>query len=166
MKFESKKSLLKTLEKMRSVLAEKSVKLKEAEDELKALHSRENEINDCLVTATKKANEMLSDVKIQCALEIERLKIFQAKWSTAYEELRERYHFEKDVLSMENIVVNTVLELERHLSEDFGLKRGASGTDAEKQFRSETERLLSPSPETIQLQEQLKREIEKITKAS
>lgn len=161
-----KKTLRKSVEDMQRVLAEKSVALKEAETALKELRARENEINECLVTARERANEMITDVKLQCALEIERLKLFQAKWSNCYEELRDKYHFEKDALSMESVVINTILELESHLANDFGLKRSPTGTDAEKQFRSETERLVSDSAELVELQRKLKEEIEKITRAS
>lgn len=132
--------------------------------ELENFKSRENEIKESLLIATTKSNEMLLDLKLQYALEIERLKIFQAKWTNAYETLGERYHFEKDTLSMENVVINSVIELEKHLANDFGLKRSASGSDAERQFKSETERLLANSEEMQDLIEKLKSEIEEVGK--
>ncbi|MDR3217038.1 MAG: hypothetical protein LBT55_06445 [Clostridiaceae bacterium] len=131
--------------------------------EVKNLQKREDEIKTSLLAATEKSNEMMLDLKLQYALEIERLKIFQAKWTNAYEELKERYHFESDVLSMENVVVNTAHELEKLLTSDFGLQRRDNGGDAERQFKSESQRLMEQSPEMKKLVEKLKAEIKTVS---
>ena len=105
---------------------------------------------------------MTLDLKLQYALEIERLKIFQAKWTNAYEELKERYHFSKDALNMESVVIQTALDLENMLRKDFSLDKRPSGSDAERQFKSEVKRLKSEDEELSRLLEKLVGEIKKV----
>ncbi|MEG2456240.1 MAG: hypothetical protein RSB08_00285, partial [Clostridia bacterium] len=124
---------------------------------------RENEIKKVLVAATEKASDMSADLKLQYALEIERLKIFQAKWANSYEEIRERYHFDKDALNMESVVANTSLEIERLLYKDFGIKLTPNGNEPEKQFKSELERLGINQDEIIGLVAALKKEIKEVS---
>ena len=123
---------------------------------------QENEIKKSIVAANEKANEMTLDLKLQYALEIERLKIFQAKWTNAYEELKERYHFSKDALNMESVVIQTALDLENMLRKDFSLDKRPSGSDAERQFKSEVKRLKSEDEELSRLFEKLVGEIKKV----
>ncbi|MDD4839386.1 MAG: DivIVA domain-containing protein [Clostridia bacterium] len=136
----------------------------ELEDELKEFRGREDEIKNSLFAANDKANEMTIDIKIQYALEIERLKIFQAKWTNCYEELKERYHFGKDALNMESVIVSTTLELENLLARDFSLARENSGGEIEKQFKREVERLGGGDEELTSLFEKLKSELKTATK--
>jgi len=138
-------------------------RIRALEEELEHYRSREDEIKRSIVAATDKANEMTLDLKIQYALEIERLKIFQAKWTNAYEELKERYHFGKDALNMEAVVANTVTELEKMLHRDFSLDRMQSGGDMERQFKSESKRLTSDDEEMERLFEKFKSEFKRIT---
>jgi cell division septum initiation protein DivIVA len=131
----------------------------ELEEEVAHLKSREDEIKMSLLAANEKANEMNLDLKIQYALEIERLKLFQAKWTNCYEELKERYHFGKDALNMESVVEATALEIENLLTRDFSLPRENKSSDIEKQFKSEVKRLGMNEDELSSLFEKMKSEL-------
>lgn len=141
-------------------LKEQNAKLKA---EVDVYAEREEEIKKVLIAATEKADDMSTDLKLQYALEIERLKIFQAKWTNAYEEIKEKYHFDKDVLNMESVVANTALELERLLYKDFGIRLSSSGGEAEKQFKNELERLDIDQNELSGLINKLKAELKEVS---
>lgn len=85
-------------------LKEQNEKLAE---ELSVYRKKEKLIERTLTEATRRAEDIESELKTQYALEIERLKIFQAKWTNCYEELKNKYHFDKDVNNMESLVINT-----------------------------------------------------------
>lgn len=141
-------------------LKEKNSKLKA---EVEMFSKREDEIKKVLISASEKAKDMSTDIKIQYALEIERLKIFQAKWTNAYEEMKEKYHFDKDILHMESVVANTALELEKLLYNDFGIKLSSSGNEPEKQFKKELERLDINQDELSDLINTLQKEIKEVS---
>ena len=63
-------------------LKEQNEKLSE---ELREYKKKEKLIERTLTEATKRAGDIESELKTQYALEIERLKIFQAKWKNCYE---------------------------------------------------------------------------------
>ena len=131
----------------------------ELENQVADYAEHENEIKKSIVAANEKANEMTLDLKLQYAMEVERLKIFQAKWTNAYEELKERYHFSKDALNLESVVTQTAVELEEMLSRDFSLEKSGTGTEIERQFKGEVKRLKGD-----ELFEKLKGEIRKAAK--
>lgn len=141
--------------------------LKEENDrlrgELNDMKTKESEIKKVLAVATEKANDIKTDVRLQYALEIERLKIFQAKWTNAYEEIKERYHFDKDALSMEGVVTDTALQLEQLMYKDFGIKLSPTGDEAEQQFKAEAERLEISQDEINKLVEKLKGELKRVS---
>lgn len=137
--------------------------LKEENDglrlELAALKGKENEIKTILALANEKAEDIRTDVKLQYALEIERLKIFQAKWTNNYEELKEKFRFDKDSLMLESVVTDTALQLEQLLYKDFGIRLTPTGDEAEQQFMAEAERLEISQDEINKLVEKLKSEL-------
>ncbi len=108
-----------------------------------ALKSREEQIGKTLMSATKSAQDMQNELKRRYMEEIERLSLFRAKWLNAYDEIKQRYHFDKDALNMENVVVSTRLELQRMLSKDFGIGTGEGSDDMERHFKQEVERLMA-----------------------
>lgn len=158
-----KESYEKVLDEQKQLLDDLKSDNSRLSQEVKALTDRENEIKKVLVAATEKANDMSIDLKLQYALEIERLKIFQAKWTNAYEEIKERYHFDKDALNMESVVACTSLEIEKLLYKDFGIPLSQSGGEAEKQFKAEIERLEVGQEELSRLVASLKREMKEIS---
>ena len=136
----------------------------ELENQVADYAEHENEIKKSIVAANEKANEMTLDLKLQYAMEVERLKIFQAKWTNAYEELKERYHFSKDALNFESVVTQTAVELEEMLSRDFSLEKSGTGTEIERQFKGEVKRLKGEDNDVAELFEKLKVEIRKAAK--
>ncbi len=119
--------------------------LKEENDTLKArvaeLEGREEQIKKALVTATENAEKLSIDVKTRYRAELERLRLFRAKWINAYESMKERYHFDKDALNMESVAVSCEIELKNFLSKDFSLNVGDCEDKMEEYFRQEVERL-------------------------
>lgn len=124
-------------------------------EELQVYRDREESIKTALLSATEKAEKTLLDVKFRYALELERLKLFRAKWTSAYEEIKERYNFGKDALNMESVAVSVKLELEKYLSQDFSLDKGLPCEETETEFRSESDRLGSGDPITEELKEKI-----------
>lgn len=129
--------------------------------ELSELKQKESDVKTVLSVAIAKANDIKTDVKLQYALEIERLKLFQAKWTNAYEELKEHYHFDKDALTLEGVISDTSLKLEQALYKDFGISLSPTGDEAEQQFMAEAERLEISQDEINKLVERLKGELKK-----
>ncbi|MBQ3755075.1 MAG: DivIVA domain-containing protein [Clostridia bacterium] len=119
--------------------------LKQQNDELSrqlaVLQGREEQIKLTLLKATKTADELDAQIKQRYKAELERLKLFRAKWMAAYDELKDRYHFEKDALNMESVAVQTELELTKYLTQEFSLTRGDDVDDMEAYFKQEVDRL-------------------------
>ena len=118
-----------------------SEECKRLETELAELRGREEQIKSAFLTATQNADKLTADVKARYSAELERLRLFRAKWTSAYDQLKERYHFDKDALNMESVAVTTQLELQKFLMQDFSLNKGCGSDDMEDYFRSEVERL-------------------------
>lgn len=123
-------------------------RIKQLSDELDNLRAenaelkgREEQIKLCLVAATKNANKLTDDVKARYRAELERLRLFRAKWTSAYEQMKERYHFDKDALNVESVAVAVEIELKKFLMQDFSLNKCVSDDDMETHFRKEVERL-------------------------
>lgn len=119
-------------------LGEECESLKAQNEELKG---REEQIKLCLVTATENANKLTDDVKARYRTELERLRLFRAKWTGAYEQMKDRYHFDKDALNVESVAVSVEIELKKFLMQDFSLNKCASEDEMEAHFRKEVERL-------------------------
>ena len=118
-----------------------SAECKSLADELNVLKGREEQIKSAFITATQNADKMTADVKARYAAELERLRLFRAMWTGVYEQLKERYHFDKDALNMESVAVSIELELQKFLMQDFSLNKGGGSDEMEDYFRSEVERL-------------------------
>ncbi len=123
-----------------TALTEDNAKLLE---EVSLLRGREEQIKSAFIAATQNAEKLTADVKARYAAELERLKLFRAKWVGAYEQLKDRYHFDKDALNMESVAVSTQLELQKFLMQDFSLNKGGETGEMEDYFRSEVDRLTS-----------------------
>lgn len=111
--------------------------------ELADIKGREEQIKTAFITATQNADKMTADVKARYRAELERLSLFRAKWTSAYDQLKDRYHFDKDALNMESVGVSVQLELQKFLMQDFSLNKGESENEMEEYFHSEVERLTS-----------------------
>ncbi len=116
-------------------------KNEELSNKLKVYEAREEQIKLTLVRATKTAEDLEAQIRRKYKAELDRLKLFRAKWTSAYVELKERYHFAKDALNLESVAVQTELELTKYLSQEFSLTRADDMDDMEAYFKSEVERL-------------------------
>ncbi|MBO5655198.1 MAG: DivIVA domain-containing protein [Clostridia bacterium] len=120
------------------VLINENQQLKRVVDEYK---SREDKIAEAIIVARENADKMTAEIKLRYMMELDRLKLFRAKWTGVYEELKERYGFDGDALNVESVAISTKLEIERFLQRDFSLSKGVQDMSAEESFRLESERL-------------------------
>ncbi|MBO4380889.1 MAG: DivIVA domain-containing protein [Clostridia bacterium] len=109
--------------------------------QLAVLQGREEQIKLTLLKATRTADELDAQIKQRYKAELDRLKLFRAKWTAAYDEMKDRYHFEKDALNMESVAVQTEIELTKYLTQEFSLARGDDVDDMEAYFKQEVDRL-------------------------
>lgn len=134
-------------EELQTQLRECINSLKNENDNLKSelivFKSREEQIKLALVNASSSAKRLEDDVKKRYENELERLRLFRAKWINAYEQLKERYHFDKDALNVESVAVSCELELKKMLSKDFALDKAPIENEMEEHFCKEVERLTS-----------------------
>lgn len=124
-------------------------------EELSVYRDREEQIKGALLAAGEQAEKTVLDIKLRYAMELERLKLFRAKWTGAYEEIKKRYNFSKDALNMESVAVSVKLELERFLAQDFSLDRGGQAGEEEEAFKAEAERLSEEDGQVKELKRQL-----------
>lgn len=117
--------------------------------EIALLKGREDQIKLALVNATDNAKRLDADVARRYEEELKRLRLFRAKWINAYEQLKERYHFDKDALNIESVAVSVELELKKLLAKDFALDKAPVEDEMEVHFRKEVERL-SKLPSSVQ----------------
>ena len=109
--------------------------------QIEVLRGREEQIKLALVNATENANRLTEDVKARYRQELERLRLFRAKWLGVYEQMKERYHFDKDALNVESVAVSVEIELKKFLAQDFSLNNNATKDVMEEHFRKEAQRL-------------------------
>ena len=130
-------------------------------EELAVYRDKEEQIKSALITAGEQAEKTTLDIKFRYAMELERLKLFRAKWTGAYEEIKQRYNFSKDALNMESVALSVKLELERFLAQDFSLDRGIPAEETEAAFKEEAERLGEEDSKVRELKEKLIQAAEK-----
>lgn len=129
--------------------------------ELADYRSREGQIKNALISATEQAERTTLDVKFRYAMELNRLQVFRAKWTSAYEEIKERYKFGGDALNMESVALSVKIELEKFLSEEFSINRDEPRDDTEAAFRDEAERLGASESKVEELRRKLCEAVEK-----
>lgn len=123
--------------------------------ELDSYRSREGQIKNALISATEQAERTSLDVKFRYAMELNRLQTFRAKWTAAYEEMKERYKFGGDALNMESVALSVKIELEKFLAEEFSLNRDEPRDDTEAAFREEAERIGASESKVEELRRKL-----------
>lgn len=122
--------------------------------------NKEKLIERTMTEATRRANDIENELKTQYALEIERLKIFQAKWTNCYEELKLKYHFDKDANNMESLVISTKQSLIDKLA-NLNIVLPTMAVEEELQFRNESERIAKIQAEQAdKLVDMLRQEID------
>lgn len=130
-------------------------------EELAVFQGKEEQIKSALITAGEQAEKTTLDIKFRYAMELERLRLFRAKWTGAYEEIKQRYNFSKDALNMESVALSVKLELERFLAQDFSLDRGIDVEETEAEFKEEAKRLGEEDSKVRELKEKLIQAAEK-----
>lgn len=131
-------------------------------EELNVYRKKEKLIERTLTEATRRAEDIESELKTQYALEIERLKIFQAKWTNCYEELKNKYHFDKDVNNMESLVISTKQTLIDKLGR-LNIILPHLESEEQMQFDSESERITKLQEEQAdRLVSELKNQIKEL----
>lgn len=140
--------------------------VEELNTELGVYRGKEEQIKTALMSATEQAEKTVLDIKFRYAMELERLKLFRAKWTQAYEEIKERYNFSKDALNMESVAVSAKLEIERFLAQDFSIGRGDPVDETEEEFKTEAERLSEGDSKVRELKEKLLQAEEKKNRES
>ena len=131
------------------------------EEELAVFKGREEQIKSALLSAGEQAEKTVLDLKFRYAMELDRLKLFRAKWTGAYEEIKKRYDFAKHALNMESVALSVKLELERFLAEDFSLDRGDPSDERGQAFREEADRLSEEDGQVKELKEKLLKAVER-----
>ncbi len=123
--------------------------------ELERYRTREGQIKNALISATEQAERTTLDIKFRFAMELNRLQIFRAKWTSAYEEIKERYKFGGDALNMESVALSVKIELEKFLAEEFSVNRDEPRDETEAAFRDEAERLGASESKVEELRRKL-----------
>lgn len=123
--------------------------------ELERYRTREGQIKNALISATEQAERTMLDIKFRFAMELNRLQIFRAKWTSAYEEIKERYKFGGDALNMESVALSVKIELEKFLAEEFSVNRDEPRDETEAAFRDEAERLGASESKVEELRRKL-----------
>ncbi len=132
-------------------------------EEVEKYKKNEEEVKNVLAVATKKAFDIKTDMKLQYALETERLKLFKAKWTGAYDELKKKYKFDTDAMTVESTITDVSLKIEAILNKDFGIPLVDDRNDAEKQLMEEADRLSISQDEINKLVEKLKGELKNVS---
>lgn len=131
-------------------LQEKSMRIEELlvennclKGQLVQYKSREANVNDALITAIDKAQEMEYVAKMRYELELERVKTFRDKWIRYCDSMKDKC----DIKESKGEVIGVLDSLETELSDSIcsGIKFNLRelNTDAELQFRDEASRILN-----------------------
>lgn len=135
----------------REALNSKSIRLEElkAENaklkaEINVLKTRENSVNDALMTAIEKAKEMDYSTKIRFALEGERIKLFRQKWINFCDKERQNLKLQ----DKKGLITNQLLEIENEIINVMGKDLNLVPTkgvepDVDKQYLEESKRILN-----------------------
>ena len=126
---------------MRNAIKELKAENDKCKMQIKEYETRENSIKQVLLSVSENAKKQSEEIVEKYTIELKRLQLFRAKWLNAYEELKSRYHFEKDALNMEAVAVSCELELKNFLKNEFSLSKIDSDNSMENYYRKEVERL-------------------------
>ena len=128
--------------------------------------NREEQISQALMQATEKAKNLESDVKIRYKTELDRLRLFREKWTNCYEKLCDKYKFNSDALNMESVCINTEIEIQKVLNNDFSLLKGDSPSIMETEFKNNAKRLTENQSNFNNMQNGVDELLNKINDAS
>ena len=111
--------------------------------QLEQFKGRESNVNNALITALDKAQEMEYVAKMRYELELERVKIFRTKWINYCDNIKEKNNIiesKGDVIGVLDFLVSDLTESIRN-GIKFCLKD--VGSEVEEQYREESDRILN-----------------------
>ncbi|MDR3263002.1 MAG: DivIVA domain-containing protein [Clostridiales bacterium] len=117
---------------------------------IKEMKGREDDVKNALIAANEKSKEIMSAVKIKYALEGQRIRLLQAKWTSYFESGMKKYDND-DYKKCQAHYIKAETEIREILKNDFGIiteKALPSANDEIlTQYRNETERLFGSGGE-------------------
>lgn len=112
--------------------------LKVKYDQLKL---QEDAVSEALINATKKADDIVKNAKIQYALESERLKLFKERWTNYILEARKEVVALDKTLNIEAYLTKMDDEISSHIGRNLNIRKERILNEAENQFLNESARL-------------------------
>lgn len=169
----------KNLSAQKDRILELRAKLNEQETQLEEYRSRSRQINEAIMAAVAKAEELEKTAKLKYDMEIKGLKLFHSKWLKYYERILEKYPLDDELIKVakfnermnealgiiteefsakeDDISEESVSKQSKEVSEAIAAaikgaytKPSAKTTDAELQYEEETRRLSNASEEKKQ----------------
>jgi cell division septum initiation protein DivIVA len=126
---------------------------------IKELNRREDDVKNALIAANEKSKELMSAAKLKYALEGQRLRLLQAKWTSYFETNAQKD--DGDYKRGEAYYIRVETEIQEILRNDFGIvtEKSAPSVNDEimSQYRSETKRLFDGDTEKEVYGELIKR---------
>ena len=119
-------------------LKKENEKLEEA---LKIYKEKENCVSEALVSAVNKAKEVENAVRIRFAVEGERIKLFQSKWTKHVEKIKNQILPDSEVMTLNNYLEKVKGELGESLSENLNIWKERDKTEFAAQYTEEKERI-------------------------
>lgn len=129
---------LKELRQRVDLLRQENRKMRYLIDDYKA---QEKNISDTLLSATKKANEIVSASEVRYKLEGERLRIFREKWCKYVESAIDEVYQIDESVNMKIYLDKMDKELYQMINRDLNIKKARPLNSAEEHFISEQDRL-------------------------
>ena len=131
-------------------LQEKSMRIEELLGENNCLKgqlvqykSREANVNNALITAIDKAQEMEYVAKMRYELELERVKTFRNKWIRYCDSIKVKYGIKESKGEVIGVLDSLATELSDSICSGIKFNLREVDTDAELQFRDEASRILN-----------------------
>lgn len=127
--------------------------VKEMETKLEFYKSRGRQINQALMAAVAKAEELEQAAKLKYDMEIKELKLFHAKWLSYYNKIIEKYPINDELVKVAKFNENMSLALTQIEKEN---------TDLKNQNQEKTERKELPKSEQEKEQAEVLRAIQAV----
>ncbi|HEY8423135.1 MAG TPA: hypothetical protein VIL23_00015, partial [Clostridia bacterium] len=135
-----KRNYEKSLSEQKDRIFELREQIKDLEAKLEAYRSRSRQINQALLAAVAKAEELEQAARIKYDMEIKELKIFHAKWLSYYKKIIEKYPIDDELIK--------IAKFNKNMSEALGLEEPEDCLEA------------SPQKNTVSQEQEVKNAIE------
>ncbi|HEY8420034.1 MAG TPA: DivIVA domain-containing protein [Clostridia bacterium] len=141
-----KRNYEKSLSEQKDRIFELREQIKELESKLEVYKSRSRQINQALMAAVAKAEELEQAARLKYDMEIKGLKMFHAKWLSYYKKIIEKYPIDDELVK--------IAKFNKNMSEALGL-------DAEDIIETVTSKSITPEQEAKNAIEAAKARAEK-----